>query len=111
MIAVHPKHARFYRRYFDFQVIGGQKDYPTVRNHPAVALWMEFARLEKERPASYLALIADPFSDEELRPRPISFADRNYFRPMVNPGFQCVPIGDATEQAGTRSHDLSPCVA
>ena len=30
-IAVHPKHARFYRRYFDFCVVGGQKDYPCLR--------------------------------------------------------------------------------
>ena len=40
--AVHPKHARFYRRYMDFRMFGQEKTYPTVRNNPAVALWLEF---------------------------------------------------------------------
>ncbi len=63
--AVHPKHARLYRRYFDFRIIGEEKEYPTVRNHPAIALWAEFARLERERSASYLALLADPLGYDE----------------------------------------------
>ena len=111
VVAVHPRHARFYRRYFDFRVIGEQKDYPTVRNNPAVALWMEFARLDREMPASYRALLADPFDDEQLRPCPISAADCDYFRPMVDPSFQCAPIGDAREERRVRSAELTACVA
>jgi hypothetical protein len=111
VVAVHPKHARFYRRYFDFRVIGDQRDYPSVRNRPAVALWMEFARLERECPASYRALIAEPFSEDELRPHPISIADCAYFRPMVDPSFQCAPIGDAEDEAAARSAELTACVA
>ena len=113
VIAVHPKHARFYRRYFDFRIIGGQKDYPCVRNRPAVALWMEFARLERERSGSYLALLADEFDDEELRPRPISREECDYFRPMIDPSFQCVPIGDAEEEETPAVHsgELEECVA
>ncbi len=109
VVAVHPKHARFYRRYFDFRVIGEEKEYPTVRNHPAIALWMEFARLDVELPASYRALVADPYSAEELAPQPISAADREYVRPLIDPSFQCVPIGDAEDQRG--AHDLVACVA
>ncbi|MGA2253766.1 MAG: hypothetical protein ABSG53_03820 [Thermoguttaceae bacterium] len=111
VVAVHPKHARFYRRYFDFRVIGEQKDYPTVRNHPAVALWMEFARLDRECPASYRALLAEPLDEEQLRPHPISIADCAYFRPMVDPTFQCAPIGDAEDEARDRSTELAACVA
>jgi hypothetical protein len=111
VVAVHPKHARFYRRYFDFRVIGEQKDYPTVRNHPALALWMEFARLDRERPASYRALLAEPLGDEQLQPHPISLADCAYFRPMVDPSFQCVPIGDAVDEARGRSREMTACVA
>jgi hypothetical protein len=109
--AVHPKHARLYQRYFDFRVFGGQKDYPTVRNHPAVALWAEFARLDRERPASYRALLADPFDDEQLQPCPISAADRDYFRPMIDPSFQCIPIGDAVDETRDRSAELTASVA
>ncbi len=109
VVAVHPKHARFYRRYFDFRVIGEQKDYPTVRNHPALALWMDFARLDRELPQSYRALLADPLPDEELEPQPISRADCGYFRHMVDPSFQCIPIGDSEDRAGVRSTELSAC--
>jgi hypothetical protein len=107
--AVHPKHARLYRRYFDFRIIGEQKDYPAVRNHPALALWAEFARLDRERPASYLALLAEPLGDEQLRPQPISPADCDYFRPMVDPSFQCAPIGDPEDEARGRSNELAAC--
>ena len=55
--AVHPKHARFYRRFMDFQVFGLEKTYPTVRNHPAVALWLEFARIDREIPAAIPVLL------------------------------------------------------
>jgi hypothetical protein len=109
--AVHPKHSRLYRRYFDFHVIGEQKDYPTVRNRPAVALLAEFARVDRERSPSYLSLVAEPLGDEELRPHPISVTDCDYFRPMVDPSFRCAPIGDAVDEAGVRSAELAACVA
>jgi hypothetical protein len=111
VIAVHPKHARFYRRYFDFRVIGEQKEYPTVRNNPALALWMEFARVDREGPQSYRSLLADPLDDEELRPHPMSLADCDYFGGMIDPSFQCVPIGDAGKEARERSSELTACVA
>jgi hypothetical protein len=111
VIAVHPKHARFYRRYFDFRAIGGQKDYPCVRNRPAVALWMEFARLQRECSSSYEALLADPFDDEELRAQPISQAECDYFRPMIDPSFHCAPIGDAEDESSTETAELAECMA
>ena len=30
----------------------------------------------------------------ELRPQPIDEEDREYFRPMIDPNFQCAPLGD-----------------
>jgi hypothetical protein len=111
VIAVHPKHARFYRRYFDFRVIGEQKEYPTVRNNPALPLWMEFDRVDREGPQSYRTLLADPLGDEELRPHPMSLADCDYFGRMIDPSFQCVPIGDAGDGARPRSRELAACVA
>ncbi len=111
MIAVHPKHARFCQRYFDFRVIGEQKVYPTVRNNPAIALWMEFDCVDREGPQSYRSLLADPLSDEELRPHPISLADCDYFGRMIDPSFQCMPIGDAEVEAAAPSKELTTCVA
>jgi hypothetical protein len=92
--AVHPRHARFYHRFMDFQFFGLKKTYPTVRNHPAVALWLEFARIDREIPAQYKFFFGEKIPFNELRPQPIDEEDREYFRPMIDPNFQCAPLGD-----------------
>jgi hypothetical protein len=59
-------------------------------------------------------MLADPFSDEALRPRPIGRAECDYFRPMIDPTFQCAPIGDAEEEEeapAVHSGELAECVA
>ncbi len=111
LASVTPKHSRFYRRLFDFRVFGGERAYPTVRNTIGVALWAEFARLQRERHASYLSLISDPLDDEELQPQPMSRVERDYFRPMIDPTFQCTPLGDGEDEAEARSAELAACVA
>jgi hypothetical protein len=54
-------------------------------------------------------MLDDPFDDEVLAPRPISAADREYFRQMIDPTYQYMPIGDAEEEAAPS--DLAACVA
>jgi len=93
LVAVHPKHARFYRRYMDFRTIGGQTAYPTVRNHPAVALSLNFDRIDRERPKAYDTFFGLPIPEEQLEPQPMSRADREYFRPMIDPRFTPAPLG------------------
>ncbi len=95
--AVHPKHARFYRRYMDFRMFGQEKTYPTVRNNPAVALWLEFTRIDREPPRSYDSFFGQQIPFESLQPQPISRADCEYFRAMIDRKFQCAPLGDANE--------------
>ena len=89
--------------------MGEQKEYPTVRNNPALALWLEFARLEGA--LDYVEFMGEPLRDEELRPHPMSVADCDYFGRMIDPSFQCVPIGDAADGARERSRELAACVA
>ena len=91
LVAVHPKHARFYRRFMDFETIGEETAYPAVRNSPAVALRLDFARIDRERPESYDTFFGRPFPDEQLQPQPISQAQRDYFGPMVDPSFRLSP--------------------
>lgn len=95
LLAVHPKHARFYRRFMDFRVIGQQKAYPTVRNHPAVALGLNFDRVDRERPHNYDTFFGQPLHPELLRPQPITWADCEHFRPTLDPSFDLAPLGDA----------------
>jgi len=97
LAAVHPKHARFYRRYMDFHVLGGERAYPTVRNNPAVALWLEFSRIDREPPASYEMFFGQQIPHQHLQPQPVSWIDREYFEPMIDRNFKCAPLGDVDE--------------
>jgi len=92
LVAVHPKHARFYQRFMSFEMIGEETAYPAVRNHPAVALSLDFARIDRERPENYHTFFGEPLPDEELRPWPITKAQREYFRPMVDPSLGFAPL-------------------
>jgi hypothetical protein len=105
MAAVHPKHARFYRRYMDFRVFGQEKTYPTVRNHPALALWLEFDRVDREPPACYDFFFGDQVPFDDLQPQRIPRADREYFGTMVDENFLCAPLGDASDYDGPLGED------
>lgn len=103
LAAVHPKHAKFYRRFMDFEVIGQERIYPTVRNHPAVALSLNFDRIDRERPHSYETFFAEAIPDEQLQPRPITTAECSYFRRMIDHSFAPAPLADGhvSSQNGT----------
>lgn len=92
LVACHPRHARFYRRCLGFHQVGEERAYPSVRNHPAVALSLEFARVRRERPQLWDSYVKEPFPDEQLWPRPISPAQRAYFSTMVDPNLSLAPL-------------------
>lgn len=92
LVAVHPKHARFYQRFMDFELIGEELAYPAVRNHPAVALCLDFARIDRERPENYDTFFGQPLPDEQLQPRPMPKQQRDYFRPMIDPDLGLAPL-------------------
>jgi hypothetical protein len=95
LVAVHPRHARFYRRFMGFQQIGDEKAYPTVRNNPAVALCLDFARIDRDRPECYNSFFGEWLPDEELLPHPMDESERDYFRAMVDPTFITAPLADS----------------
>jgi len=99
LIAVHPRHVRFYRRYLDFRVMGQQRDYPTVRNNPAVALCLDFARVDRELPENYDTFFGQPIPPDQLVPRPIPLEDVHYFRTMIDPSFKLAPLGGRLGEA------------
>jgi len=96
LLAVHPKHARFYQRFMTFRPMGAERVYPTVRNHPAVALCLDFARVDAERHENYETFIGAPLPEEMLRPRPITPAEVDFFRPMIDPTFKLAPLPTET---------------
>jgi len=105
LLAVHPRHARFYERFMDFELFGQQKAYPAVRNAPAVALFLDFARVDRERPENYDTFFGEPLPDEMLRPCPIPAAQQEFFRPLVDARFEFVPIANAGYSSGSPGID------
>jgi hypothetical protein len=84
LIAVHPRHARFYQRYLGFMQIGDERTYPSVRNHPALALSLDLNNLAEQHPGAYERLFGVPFPIFTLeRPR-ISNTVWNEIRDLVH---------------------------
>lgn len=71
LIAVHPRHARFYEGFLGFQGIGDLRYYSTVCGNPAVALALDLNTLHERNPKAYQRLYGQQFSWPELRPRSI----------------------------------------
>lgn len=111
LAAVHPKHARFYRRFMHFETIGEERSYPTVRNHPAVALSLNFARVDRERPDSFETFFGQWLPEEHLEPQPIRMEQREFFSPMVDPSFNLAPLGDFDDHHEDDTAELALNVA
>lgn len=92
VIAVHPRHSRFYRRFMAFEQFADERSYPTVQNRPAVACALDFARVHRERPPSFAHFFGIPIPQEELVPYPLPAGERDYFEPAVAYSGGCVPL-------------------
>jgi hypothetical protein len=80
LIAVHPRHVRFYTQYLAFEQIADVRLYPAVQNRPAVALCLDLKRLEIDRPANYERFFTVPIDARDLQPQLMSERERSYFR-------------------------------
>jgi len=99
VIAVHPKHARFYRRLFGFESLGPLRTYPTVRNRPAVALYLDLVALRERHPQAYQTLFGVRVPVAAMIPQPMPPEEREYFGAMIDPNFHAVPLGPDEEAA------------
>lgn len=90
LVAVHPRHARFYTRYMGFEEIGGLAAYPTVQNRPAVALCYDFERNDRQPFPFYERFFDEPIPAAELQPQPMSAAERAHFEPLIDASFATV---------------------
>ncbi len=106
LVAVHPKHARFYKRFMDFEPIGQQRSYPSVRNNPAVAMMLDMVRLHRQRPEAYYTLFAPVIDCDLLKPQPITRSQSEYFSPMVDSNFNFAPLGNGHGSDRNTSDDM-----
>ena len=91
LIAVHPRHARFYTQYLAFDQIADVRPYPLVQNYPAVALSLDLKRLETERPSNYERFFAIPIDADQLQPQPMPDCERSYFAGFLEDPWDQVP--------------------
>lgn len=87
VIAVHPKHGRFYERFFGFRPMGDVRPYQSVQNNPAAAYSLHSSWLAPARRGQYHSKI---FTPDQLEPQPVSPEEARDFSQAA------IPLG-ATE--------------
>lgn len=99
LVAVHPRHARLYQRFLSFKPLAEERSYPLVCNHPAVALYLDFADIHRDKPANYELFFGERLPDEQTLPRPMPASDAEYFQTAATFGaqFTAVGPGDASD--------------
>ena len=79
LIAVHPRHARFYESALGFQAIGPQRAYRGVLGQPAVACVHDRKRFQSGSCRLKEKLVDSRFESWELTSQPIPPAELEYF--------------------------------
>lgn len=97
VMAVHPRHGRFYERLLGFEQFGGERPYETVLNKPAVGYVLDPARFDARRREQYFGV---PIPAAELRPQPLSAGE------LADFGRVAVPLGAAELLSG--GYEMSP---
>jgi hypothetical protein len=90
--AAHPRHADFYIRTMGFKMFGTETTYPSLHDAPAVAVAMNFAEVEQDRPAFYEAFLGEKIPFLDLLPYPMSPEDAAYFEPMADVSSAFIPL-------------------
>jgi hypothetical protein len=92
VLAIHPRHFRVYRRLLGVSQFGDEKEYLSVRSHPAIACEHDFAKMDVERFPLYDRLYGHRFQRWELLRQPMLETDREYFRPAAELCLGCAPV-------------------
>ncbi len=99
LIAVHPRHVRFYTQYLAFDQIASERPYPAVQNHPAVALSLDLKRLVIDRPTNYERFFTAPIHAHQLQPQPMSASERSYFLRFLEDPSTCIDLSASNRNA------------
>lgn len=83
LIAVHPRHSRFYQRRFGFTVAGEVKNYDMVEGNPAVLLTLNLHALQTDEPEIFARIFANPLPQELVEPVPIAAEICQQFQPLA----------------------------
>ncbi|NMC19091.1 MAG: hypothetical protein GYA33_01615 [Thermogutta sp.] len=84
VIAVHPRHAKFYQRMLAFRVFGELREYPSVKDHPAVALYLDLHNMQRLPAKLYRFLLDSPYRPEDLCVPRLSDSEYRLFEECVD---------------------------
>ena len=83
LIAVHPRHVKFYVNLIGFNVFGGLRTYSAVRGHPAIGLILDLGTLETRSPKAHERLFGKWHSGERLAYQPFATNVRRYVENLI----------------------------
>lgn len=84
LITVNPRHVKFYTHYLGFQPISRRiTDCPHVQNRPAVALRLEFARIDREKPVCWDQYFGNWSARSELAPYRIGRYEQDLLEALI----------------------------
>jgi hypothetical protein len=84
LIAVHPRHARFYRRFLGFDIIAEERDYGQVCGKPAVALAADLNNLAANHPRVHQWMFGTPFPGSVMEHKLLPTAILDEMRQVVD---------------------------
>ncbi|MFH1920969.1 MAG: hypothetical protein ABIP48_13955 [Planctomycetota bacterium] len=80
LMAVHPRHYRFYRRYFRVLPLGPCRPHPFVRGNPSIGCRIDLDNLKQTvAPEMWHQYFAHPPPESDYTEPPIERADHSYF--------------------------------
>lgn len=79
LLAVHPRHAKFYERFFGCEVFGELKSYEAVNGHPAIGCYHDFAALDQKGYRLREAIYRVQHAPDALLATSMTAEDREYF--------------------------------
>jgi hypothetical protein len=82
VVVAHPRHERFYTRSFGFERFGTVKECPYVNGNPAVAMILEFARIQ--RTEWHQCLFGNPYTHRAFSRAPWDQETLDYLQQLVN---------------------------
>lgn len=83
LIAVHPQHSRFYKRFMGFEQVGPLTTYSIVRDAPAVACCLDFAAIDRNRPTCWTSFFGTRLPDSDLIAVPMDDDECTFFEPLA----------------------------
>lgn len=87
VIAIHPRHAKYYKSFLCFEEIGGVVSYPLVSNRPAVALFLGFEAARMNSPLQFGEFFDRQYDEEAkewVHSGAMSENEVEYFRQFVD---------------------------